>query len=617
MGYGAWMLGVLACVVPPPEKEPVTTTEETGEPSGCDGPTGYLDLDGDGFGSQSADPCGEDLDVVPLGGDCDDADPEVFPGATELCDLERDCDPSSVPVAQVGDQGFSTLGEALDAAPEGGLVELCDGTLQVELRVDRDVTLASRSGQRDLTVLEAASGSLIVVEGGAALTLRSLTLRGGQTSGSGGAVDASSGGLLTVEDCVLEDNAAATTGGAVSGTDVTLVGSVLRRNAAQDGGGAVAARGALEVVGCTLEDNETQGSGGAILGLSPDGPLRIEGSSFLHNQAVEEGGAIQGSALEIVDCSFTENQVTGYLSYGGAVAVSEGAVSISGTTFDANLGPLGGALSLSRSVYAGSTLIVDSAFTANEASNGGAAYVVRGGGLELQGVTFTGNQALWVGGALSLWEVGATADAATIFEGNLAPEGGALRLTALEDALSWTGGTFLGNFADNLGGAAYVMSGSQFTLSGMTVQDNTSGYSGGGLYLDGEGITLLDSVVAQNEAESGGGVSVNWTGPWEVLLERVELRGNVATSDPGGGGLWLREAHARLVDCAVLENEAERGGGVLVDELSQLWLEGTDLGEVQDNEPDDLYIVEADAPSYTDLGADVTLSCVGGQGCAP
>jgi len=58
----------------------------------------YPDFDGDGFGDPSGAtefPEGEDppLGYIPVGGDCDDANPEAYPGAEEVFDgTDNDCD---------------------------------------------------------------------------------------------------------------------------------------------------------------------------------------------------------------------------------------------------------------------------------------------------------------------------------------------------------------------------------------------------------------------------------------------------------------------------------------------------------------------------------------------
>ena len=61
-------------------------------------PQAYLDADGDGFGDpdRPVDGCaGDQTGIVADAGDCDDADPAVHPGASEICDgvgADEDCD---------------------------------------------------------------------------------------------------------------------------------------------------------------------------------------------------------------------------------------------------------------------------------------------------------------------------------------------------------------------------------------------------------------------------------------------------------------------------------------------------------------------------------------------
>ena len=56
----------------------------------------YVDSDGDGWGDPDSETlvCEQPSDTVAEGGDCDDGDPELHPGARELCwdDIDNDCD---------------------------------------------------------------------------------------------------------------------------------------------------------------------------------------------------------------------------------------------------------------------------------------------------------------------------------------------------------------------------------------------------------------------------------------------------------------------------------------------------------------------------------------------
>ncbi|MFT4627583.1 MAG: hypothetical protein ACI8PZ_006269 [Myxococcota bacterium] len=114
------------------------------------GAPGPVDADGDGYLSDE---------------DCDDGDASVHPGALELCDgMDTDCDPGTdeaerIIVDRAGE--FANLHDAVAAAPDHGLVELCDGTFPVtDVRIDRPVTI--RGAGPDRTVLDSPEEGTIV-----------------------------------------------------------------------------------------------------------------------------------------------------------------------------------------------------------------------------------------------------------------------------------------------------------------------------------------------------------------------------------------------------------------------------------------------------------------------
>ena len=90
--------------------------------NGADSVTCFVDADGDGYGSDvgsiAADgECSAADNESALDGDCDDADPGTYPGATEICDTEdNDCD-------EVIDDGFDLDGDGFFDADDAGCAE--------------------------------------------------------------------------------------------------------------------------------------------------------------------------------------------------------------------------------------------------------------------------------------------------------------------------------------------------------------------------------------------------------------------------------------------------------------------------------------------------------------
>jgi hypothetical protein len=97
-----------------------------------DGDVFYTDTDADGIGSEAVQRCDENVLYRAAGGDCDDFDPDVYPGALELCDGDdNDCD-GVLPETEsdVDLDGFAACdGDCNDmvSAIRPGAAEVCDG----------------------------------------------------------------------------------------------------------------------------------------------------------------------------------------------------------------------------------------------------------------------------------------------------------------------------------------------------------------------------------------------------------------------------------------------------------------------------------------------------------
>ncbi len=212
-----------------------------------------------------------------------------------------------------------------------------DGALDGDLDVTND-PLAILHRKRGKATIEASAIAERVLETFERTTLRKVVLTGGEDEDEdGGAIKA--GADLRIVQSVLRGNHAVDPGGGPglggaiyhnSGT-LTIVGSKLLNNRADDESGAIDANGDRTVIKrSTLRGNVSAGSGsGAIYNSGP--VLRIDRSTFANNRAQSYGGAIyvnNGQAV-ITNSTFAGNQAG---TDGGAI-LSFGTLSVTNSTF--------------------------------------------------------------------------------------------------------------------------------------------------------------------------------------------------------------------------------------------------------------------------------------------
>lgn len=219
----------------------------------------------------------------------------------------------------------------------------------------------------------------------------------------GGAIALGALSQTIITDTVFTNNISGTIGGAIGtrwgGTPANLSTAL------------------LTITGCTFEGNESTSMGGAIYNafyksLEGDG-VAISDSKFLNNSS-KYGGAIYN---------------TGYLD---DTVKAAGYIVISGVSFEENTASMSGG-----AIYnAGQISLVDSVFTQNSASNGGAVYIGTENteswntcttetttviSVTFENVTFTNNEASASGGAIYNEAVGIINFTGTnVFSGNTA-----------------------------------------------------------------------------------------------------------------------------------------------------------------------------------------------------
>jgi len=372
------------------------------------------------------------------------------------------------------------------------------------------------------------------------------TVDGGISPFGGGL--ATSGGDVTITASSFVSNSAGQ-GGAIDlrptggHSGLVVSGSSFSTNVAQDGGAVEDQVGAgvldLAFDHDTFTNNlATVSDGGAMENSGFSGGLvrtRLNQSTFTGNRSSEDGGAIAdaGEQLTIDGSHFIHN--TG-VSNGGALLI-QGVLTVTNSTFVSNTTTsVGGGLAVF-----GTLTLVDSSVTQNSVANGAIAsdFAPVGGGVLVSGTALITNSQF----------VSNTAFLQShLMDVNLAG-GGGLAVTGI---LVLSGGDFRDNSARQGGGVQVFGSAD---IRGSLFQNNQAG-EGGGVFAEGSLVLatnrLIDNIAsladATNQPGRGGGVFLQNGGFGDKIANNLFL-GNQALSisTPPSGAAMLIGSAAILV----------------------------------------------------------------------
>lgn len=220
----------------------------------------------------------------------------------------------------------------------------------------------------------------------------------------------------------------------------------------------------------------------------------------------------------------------------------------------------------------------------------GGALMVDGGALTVSNCVFSANETA-VGGGAYVIGTGAPTFLDCVFDGNSGTEASGLQITGTCDPVlrrcvfrgasgcmygggfTWGGtgratvedGLFEDNVVIESGGAVEVFgAGAVLDLSGCTIQNNTGGMWGGGLYVGNNArAELTDCTITGNSAsDSGGGVYMSWT--TSLAANGVIIGGNTAPA--GADGLVGTGVTATLTCCTVDAGAWLNNGELILDD---------------------------------------------------
>jgi hypothetical protein len=384
--------------------------------------TWYPDMDGDGYGDDSAamDSCVDPgAGYLTVGGDCDDTEALAWTGASEYCDdVDNDCnglvdDSALDATAQVADDDGDGFGSP--TAMTWACEALVDNTLDCDDSTAREPQVVDDSASSSSADGSMANPWTTIQEG----------------------ID-NARMCVAVMDGTYYENVD------YDGNDVAVFSMNGWESTVIDGGGAgaVVTFQSGETSGASLDGFTVQNGGGALATVVTVNPDCDSASICTTTVYTYSGGGIMvdGAAPTLTNLWVTANNLPAYsyteisstefeyvYSYGGGIYLGNtSGMEISGVTVDWNYADMGGGVYAASSASAGFS---QGRINYNEATSGGG-YVASGGTFDLTNAIVASNWAGGGGGAYisggssTWWNVSAAANSAFSGAGVYGGDGG-------------------------------------------------------------------------------------------------------------------------------------------------------------------------------------------------
>ncbi|WP_330009547.1 right-handed parallel beta-helix repeat-containing protein, partial [Methanobrevibacter sp.] len=429
---------------------------------------------------------------------------------------------------------------------------------------------ADRGGAIDLYIINTVNVDNSVIENNTA------------TSEGGGLYINTTGTPSKFTNSNISNNNAGTEGGAICLVanralfeNVTSV-----NNTAAKGGSSYIEGNYTLIQNCTLSNNKALVTGQENSGVG--GALDIVGNDChifnvtSENNTAHRGGStfIRGNNTLVMDSSFDNNNAT--LRGGGLNIAGEGCQIINvnvtnNNAFDSDEkdSGLGGGLY----IVADGTIMRNVTADNNAAKNGGGAFI-DGDNIIIDNCTLSNNRAIYnesqtntsgLGGALDILGNGCTVTNVTSLN-NSAHRGGSTFIrgnnTRVEDC------KLDGNNATLRGGGLNIAECENCTVTNVEINNNQAGLMGGGIYVVSHEAQFTNIIADNNQAERGGGAFVNGT---DVTILNSEFNNNKAifnASNPNstglGGGMDIVGNGCHIINTHSNNNTAYRGGSTFI-----------------------------------------------------
>ncbi|MDO4423900.1 MAG: autotransporter domain-containing protein, partial [Pseudomonadota bacterium] len=431
------------------------------------------------------------------------------------------------------------------------------------------------------------NGGAIFNGGTLDLTGAESTFVGNSAGNDGGAIY--NEGTLDIEDAEFVVNSAKRYGGGIANYSKLVLNNVdFEKNNAYVGGAMFLASGSDTIISNSVFDNNTADYGGAVYTATGIKNVNVSDSKFTNNSAKGTGAFGLFNKGTLTNVLFENNKSTDATSSAGALFLGSLAqAQLDSVQFVKNTSAsAGGAIATriaenedgTKNRNDGTLDIVDGTFVKNTAAtDGGAIYntfytsVNATGGVYVAQSSFVDNNAT-NGGAIYN-------DGTKDVNGN----GGAMNLSVVDfsgNAASNFGGAVYNagtldvadaKFGENnayVGGAMFLATGSDTTISNSVFDNNTADYGGAVYTATGiKNVNVSDSKFTNNSAKGTGAFGLFNKG----TLTNVLFENNKSTdATSSAGALFLGSlAQAQLDSVQFVKNTSASAGGAIATRVAQ------------------------------------------------
>ena len=332
------------------------------------------------------------------------------------------------------------------------------------------------------------------------------------------------------------------------------------------------------VMNCLFINNtgisSTDGAHAGALCFRPG--IKVYNSTFINNYCSGIGGATTlHSDGELFDCIFINNSAG---IFGGAISTGLGtlniSVNISSCIFENNTAPMGGAIQ----VKGNNVKIVNSTFNANNASDtdGGAIFIMGNEALIINS-TFDENSAKSIGGGVLINGTDVTILNSS-FNANDASFGGAIYVVGSN------ANVFSSNFTNHavISGSVYIEGANTYVYDSNFI--NNQGENGAAIYINGSLSSLImNNFTFNNVSKRGGAVFIEGS---NANLIALNFFNNSAIPDESdiisglGGAVYIKGDNNTIDNSNFSFNTARNGSAIYTDGIKMI-LSNTDFDKNQ------------------------------------